>query len=266
MSIAIIIPARYESTRLPGKPLAMIAGKSMLERVYDIARNIAFQKQNIELLVATDDERILEHCNKHDINCVITSKECPSGSDRVLEAALSLDYEPEFIINLQGDAPFIPEIAVLSVIEEWQKDNTHEVITPIVNLSWQQLDTLRENKQTTPFSGTTCIINASGRALWFSKNIIPAIRKEDQLRSSLEKSPIYQHLGIYGFRTNILKRFVKLPQGHYEKLEGLEQLRLIENDIKIQTTTIDINIEKIQSGIDSPEDLKRAEALIASNQ
>jgi 3-deoxy-manno-octulosonate cytidylyltransferase (CMP-KDO synthetase) len=266
MSVAIIIPARYASTRFPGKPLAEIAGRTMLQRVCELADNVSKEFEDTFYLVATDDERIAKHCDAINVSYVMTSEDCPTGSDRALMAALTLDEEPQFIVNLQGDAPFTPKIAVTSVIEKWQTNNNLDVITPIVQLNWEQLDRLRENKKTTPFSGTTCTIDKNGNALWFSKNIIPAIRKEDDLKKTSDKSPIYQHFGIYGYKTSTLKKFVDLPQSTYEKLEGLEQLRLIENGINIQTVCIDIDIEKLQSGIDSPEDLKRAEALLVSNQ
>ena len=132
--------------------------------------------------------------------------------------------------------------------------------TPVHALRWSDLDRLREAKKTTPFSGTTAILDKDDRALWFSKNIIPAIRKEDR---SKEPSPVFQHMGLYGFRVDILERFCALPLGHYEQLEGLEQLRMIENGIQIQSVRIDVEPGRMQSGIDTPEDLARAETILA---
>ena len=140
-----------------------------------------------------------------------------------------------------------------------------EVVTPIVRLRCTELDTLRKSKETTPFSGTTVTITKDGQALWFSKNIIPAIRKENELRAEEEFSPIYQHLGLYGYRADILKKFVSLPQGVYEQLEGLEQLRMLENGIKIQTILLDVNLGLAQAGVDSPEDIDRAEKIITKH-
>jgi len=148
---------------------------------------------------------------------------------------------------------------VRAVIEAWRDNPALDVVTPVVRLRWTELDQLRDNKRTTPFSGTTCVTAEDGRALWFSKVIIPGIRKEDR---SAEYSPVQQHIGLYGFRTDTLERFVTLPEGHYEKLEGLEQLRLLENGIRIQTVPVDVDLGMAQAGIDSPEDVQRAEDLM----
>ncbi len=258
MKIAICIPARYASTRFPGKPLAIIAGQSMLSRVVDVAKEAAGD-DNITIFVATEDQRIADHAAEIGVTCLMTSDQCPTGSDRALDAIAQLDDKPDFVINLQGDAPFTRPEILSSLIEAAKADASIEVVTPVHRLSWEDLDRLRENKKTTPFSGTTAIIGTSGNAMWFSKNIIPAIRKEER---SEAKSPINQHLGIYGFRVDVLENFCSLPQGHYEQLEGLEQLRLLENNISIRCVAVEIPKGTIQSGIDSPEDLERAEALL----
>lgn len=263
MKTAIIIPARYASTRFPGKPLVNICGESMLSRVSNIARQASKSLKNVTIAVATEDERIEEHCQQIGIQCVMTSDNCKTGSDRVLEAATHLGGDFDFVVGLQGDAPFTPVEAPLKMLEAFIGDPTIEVVTPIVNLRWSELDALRESKKITPFSGTTCVTDVKGKALWFSKNILPAIRKEDTLRKG-EFSPVFQHIGLYGFRFDILKKFVSLPEGKYEKLEGLEQLRLLENGISIQTVTLKVNAGMAQAGIDSPEDVERAEKLLAS--
>ncbi len=259
MRIAIIIPARYGSSRFPGKPLAVIGGKTMLERVVEIGRKAAHGK-DIALAVATEDERIADHCKDIGVDCVMTSENCATGSDRVLEAANKLgDFD--VTIGLQGDAPFTPQEAIEKIIEAFEKNPAFSVVTPVVNLRWDELDALREQKKTTPFSGTTCIRTDDGRAVWFSKNIIPAIRKENR---ESEYSPVFQHLGLYGFRKDVLEQFVSWPQGHYETLEGLEQLRLLENGVNIQTVIVDVDAGLAQAGIDSPEDLERAEKLLTN--
>ncbi len=262
MKTAIVIPARYGSTRFPGKPLAMIAGKTMLERVVEIGRAAALDSKNIMLMVATDDARIADHAKTLDVACVMTPESCPTGSDRVLAAADAAGGGFDFLVSLQGDAPFTPVDAIRKIIDAAQNDNTTEVVTPVIRLRWPELDALRESKKTTPFSGTTAIVDGTGRALWFSKTIIPALRREDR---SGEFSPILQHLGLYGYRTETLRRFVALPQGHYETLEGLEQLRFIENGIRVQTVTLDVDAGLAQAGIDSPKDMARAEKLLLSS-
>jgi len=262
MRIAIAIPARYGSTRFPGKPLAEIGGQSMLSRVVALAREVAGDDPDISYFVTTEDQRIADHAAEIDAPCIMTSDNCATGSDRVLAALRQIDEWPDFVLNLQGDAPFTPKSVVQAIIQAFKDNPKAEVVTPVHALSWDDLDRLRDAKKTTPFSGTTAIVDAHDRALWFSKNIIPAIRKEDELRGASDISPVHQHIGLYGFRTDILERFCDLPMGVYETLEGLEQLRMLENGIKVTAVKVDIEKGQIQSGVDTPEDLARANAVI----
>lgn len=266
---AIIIPARYGSTRFPGKPLAKLGGLSMVLRTAQNAQKAAEKMDGAVAIVATDDERILNHCLENDVKCVMTESEVPTGSDRAL-AAVKL-YEAEInssldiVINLQGDAPFTPREHVFAVYELLKTNPKFDVATPYIQLDWGALDQLRSNKRTTPFSGTTLVSNSQGQALWFSKNIIPAIRNEDKLRQESALSPVCRHIGLYAYRKTALETFVSLPSGHWETLEGLEQLRCLENGMTIgcvAVTPADIAI----SGIDTPEDLKRAETLLAAHE
>ncbi|MCB1557030.1 MAG: 3-deoxy-manno-octulosonate cytidylyltransferase [Alphaproteobacteria bacterium] len=265
MKTAIIIPARYGSSRFPGKPLAKIGGRSMLSRVVEIVRAAAAGRGDVSLMVATEDARIADHCAAIGVDCIMTSDRCRTGSDRVLEAAETADGGFDFLMSLQGDAPFTPPTAMAMMLDAVADNPEIAVVTPVIKLRWAELDALREAKRTTPFSGTTAILDESGRARWFSKNIIPAIRKEETLRADGDFSPVYQHIGLYGYRTDVLKRFVALPEGNYERLEGLEQLRFLENDIPIQTVTIAVDAGLAQAGIDSPEDIERAERFLEHN-
>lgn len=265
MKTAIIIPARYGSTRFPGKPLTLIDGRSMLSRVVDVAKQAMEKLDDITLAVATEDQRIADHAEELGVKGIMTSDKCATGSDRVLEAVDNLGDDFDFVLGLQGDAPFTPPEAPIKMIEAFKQDPTLEVVTPVINLRWKELDKLREQKKVTPFSGTTTILNKRGEAIWFSKNILPAIRKEEELRTG-EFSPVYQHIGLYGYNVDVLRRFVSLPQGNYEQLEGLEQLRLLENDISIQTVKLEVAAGLTQAGIDSPEDVERAETLLKTQQ
>lgn len=235
----------------------------MLSRVASIAQQAAQNFKNVTIAVATEDARIEEHCGQIGIPCVMTSDNCRTGSDRVLEAATQMGGEFDFVVGLQGDAPFTPVEAPVKMLETYIGDPDIEVVTPIVQLRWAELDALRESKKVTPFSGTTCVTDAKGRALWFSKNILPAIRKEGELRRD-EFSPVFQHIGLYGFRFDVLRKFVTLPEGQYERLEGLEQLRLLENGISVQTVTLKVDAGMAQAGVDSPEDVERAERILAA--
>lgn len=263
MKTAIIIPARYASTRFPGKPLALINGRSMLSRVYQKGLAAAANDKSISVMIATDDDRIAAHAQEIGARCIMTSSECATGSDRVLQAAENSGDSFDFLISLQGDAPFTPSSVLKALVDTISDNPKLEVVTPVHRLSWIDLDALRAAKKSTPFSGTTCIRNTDGQALWFSKNIIPAIRDEKKMREAgTALSPVWQHMGVYGYRTDILQHFVKLPQSTYEKMEGLEQLRFLENGIGIQTVEVKAEHSPLQAGIDSPEDLARAEAMI----
>lgn len=263
MKTAIIIPARYASTRFPGKPLASINGRTMLSRVYQKGLQAAAHDKNISVMIATDDDRIAAHAQEIGARCVMTSPDCATGSDRVLQAAENTGESFDFLVSLQGDAPFTPASVLKAMVDTISDNPKLEVVTPVHRLSWIDLDALRAAKKSTPFTGTTCIRDSDGRALWFSKNIIPAIRDEKKMRAAgTLPSPVWQHMGVYGYRTDILQRFVKLPQSTYEILEGLEQLRFLENGISIRTVEVSAVNGPLRSGIDSPEDLTRAEEAI----
>lgn len=265
MKTLIGIPARYGSTRFPGKPLAKIKGKEMLLRVWENASTAAKKFEDCEAIVATDDERIVEFCKAHNINVVMTSSECKTGTDRIIEAADSFAEKPEFVVNLQGDNPVCPEWFLEAIIAEYYNDNSIETVTPVVNLKWNELDNLRENKKSTPFSGTTAVFDDKHDAFYFSKNIIPAIRKEEKLRESTELSPVFRQVGLYGYRYDVLKKIASLPESKYEKLEGLEQLRWIENKIKVRCVEVNYrNYDKMAalSGVDTPEDVARVEKVL----
>ena len=251
----IVIPARMASKRFPGKPLAEIAGISMIRRTARIAETLG----SSDYVIATDHAEIAAHCEAHTLPVVMTKADLPSGSDRALAAAKIFKPDAEIILNLQGDAPFTDPAHIKAVVARLLTDDV-DIATPAIQLSWEALDRLREAKRTTPFSGTT-VIEVDGRAIWFSKNIIPAIRKETALREAAPLSPILRHIGLYGFRRAALERFTNLPQSRFETLEGLEQLRALENGLSI--AIVKVEPPQISSpGIDTPEDLKRAEALI----
>ncbi len=262
-SSIIVIPARYGSTRFPGKPLALIAGKSMLSRVYDVARAAA--GDNTLIVVATDDKRIADHCDEIGAKHVMTPSDCRTGTDRALAAVEALGVTPDNILNLQGDAPLTPPSFVKAMLSAFE-DESVDIVTPVTQLSWERLDRLRASKIETPFSGTTAILNSDSNAVWFSKNIIPAIRNEEKLRSESALSPVFGHIGLYGYRRAVLKEFVSFPESTYEKLEGLEQLRALENGLTIRCVQVDYENRPSMSGVDSPEDVARVEALLTQHQ
>ncbi|MDR3504013.1 MAG: 3-deoxy-manno-octulosonate cytidylyltransferase [Legionella sp.] len=265
MHTAIIIPARYASTRLPGKPLALIHGQTMLQRVVALSRAAAVGLNDISIIVATDDQRIADHCRTLEVDVVMTSASALTGTDRVAEAVRQMPRKPDFILNMQGDAPLTPPDFLRALIDAFATSPC-DVVTPVTQLSWRQLDELRHDKQTTPFSGTTAVFDAqSGNAFWFSKNIIPALRKESELQQKADKSPIFRHIGLYGYSLAMLEKFVTLPESTFEQLEGLEQLRILENGYRIRCIPVDYQGRANMSGVDSPQDIVRAEALISQH-
>jgi 3-deoxy-manno-octulosonate cytidylyltransferase (CMP-KDO synthetase) len=257
----IVIPARYGSSRLPGKPLLRIAGRTLLERVVAMARQAAAQAGNCALVVATDDPRIADHAAELGVAAAMTDAALESGSARACAAARQQAQRPQLVVNLQGDAPFIPPATIAGLIETLRHGGA-DVATPVYRLDWERLDRLRQHKIAAPFSGTTCARAPDGRALWFSKNIIPALRDEAKLRAAGPVSPVWQHLGLYGYRLEALEWFADAAPGTYERLESLEQLRFLEGGRSIDTLEVEPPSHAL-SGIDTPEDVALAEAAIA---
>ena len=259
----IVIPARYGSQRLPGKPLIPIAGRTLLARVVEIAREGALRVGNADVVVATDDARILEHANELGCEAVLTDPAISSGSGRAWAVARDRANAPPIVINLQGDAPFAQPAMIAAIIAAL-RGSSCGAATPVVQLSWEALDALRQHKQRSPFSGTTVARHADGRAFWFSKTVIPAIRSEAQLRETVPLSPIFRHIGLYAYRFETLARFEAAAPTSYEQLEGLEQLRLLETGEDILTVPVATSPHAM-SGIDTQDDVAMAERLIADH-
>jgi 3-deoxy-manno-octulosonate cytidylyltransferase (CMP-KDO synthetase) len=256
----IVIPARYNSKRLPGKPLILINDMPLLDRVVSIAMQVKSHVENIDVIVATDSQYIAEHCKKIKVNVVMTDTNIVSGTERVYWACKKLNYSPNYVINLQGDAPFINPIQIISLINKARNCNSN-VTTSAYQLSWENLDNLRERKKSSPFSGTTCSIDDLDYAMWFTKQIIPSIRNEEIVRKEKQKSPVYQHLGLYCYKFDFLVKFFHLKISKYEKLEELEQLRFIENGIKVLVDIVE-ETNFSMSGIDSPNDVILANEIL----
>lgn len=263
MKTLIVIPSRYASTRFPQKPLHMIAGKSLLARVASIARLCAERDADVTYVVATDHTTIKSHADELGVPVVMTDPHLPSGTDRALAAADQVAPDADFIVNLQGDAPFTPPSYITAIIQAG-RTTPLDAVTPVVQMSWEDLDELRARKRETPFSGTTCVLSADSEALWFSKNILPAMRKENALREASPVSPVWRHIGLYGYKRRALEAFVALEEGYYESLEGLEQLRFLENGMRMQAVKVPA-APSAMWGIDTPQDAAHAEALIAKN-
>lgn len=259
----IVVPARWGSTRLPGKPLIPIAGRTLLSRVAEVARAAAARAGDAEVLIATDDPRIEAHAQALGVAVAMTGIDITTGSGRSLAAARMRAEPPAVVVNLQGDAPFTSPETVAALIAT-MRDGEDEVATSVIRLGWDELDSLRRHKLAAPFSGTTCIVGPDWRALWFSKAIIPAIRDEAALRARGGPSPVFQHVGLYAYRLHALARFEAARPSAYEQLEGLEQLRFLELGMTVRALVTDAP-RFAATGIDTAEDVRRAEALIAAH-
>lgn len=235
--VAVIIPARYASTRFPGKPLAMLAGKPMIQHVWEKAIASAADA----VAVATDDERIAAAVEKFGGRAIMTSPDHPSGTDRIAEAARAFEGV-ETVINIQGDEPLIPTELVDELIRLMTSDRSVEMATVAVPADRKKMT---ENN-------VKVVFGATGQALYFSRSEIPFVRQGG------EDPGCYLHWGIYAYRKDILERFVQLPPGKLENSEKLEQLRALENGIGIKVITTELTT----IGVDTPEDLERAESLL----
>jgi 3-deoxy-manno-octulosonate cytidylyltransferase (CMP-KDO synthetase) len=266
MKYIIAIPARYKSTRFPGKPLVKIKGKEMLSWVWELASLAAERIGDCGCVIGTEDKRVLDFCDSKNYRSLLTSEACRTGTDRVLEMYNSLEEKPKYIINLQGDNPFCPIEFIVEIAMTFSHNGEADIVTPAVHLSWNDLDKLRNEKLSTPFTGTTVCFNKNTlEAYWFSKKIIPAIRNENLRRSTESLSPVYRHIGLYGYKASSLFSFARLDPGEYENSEGLEQLRFIENAMKVIVCPVDGGIQYNITGIDSPEDVLRAEEFLDRN-
>ena len=259
MSGLLVIPSRWGSTRLTGKPLRCIAGRTLLDRVVDIGRRAA-EGLGASVVVATDDERIARHAEELDCQAILTPADLPSGSDRVLAAIDAMQASVGSVVNVQGDAPFMSVATVRSVLVAIDR-LSFGCVTPVVELDWPALDALRARKRNSPFSGTTCVCGSDGHAIWFSKTILPAMRDEAALRRISARSPVRQHLGLYGYTLPALRRFCASQPTLHETVEGLEQLRLLELGIPVMTTVVEAPAIQM-GGIDTAQDVALAERLI----
>jgi 3-deoxy-manno-octulosonate cytidylyltransferase (CMP-KDO synthetase) len=246
MKALVIIPARYASTRFPAKPLALLGGKPIIEHVYRQA-----SKAVSDVVVATDDERILSVVESFGGRAVMTSTEHQSGTDRCYEALQRVGDEYDVVINVQGDEPFIQPEQITSLIECFN-DPTTDIATMVKPFTAEDGIEALENP-----NSPKVVLSRSMKAIYFSRSVIPYMRGVER-EEWLKHNTYYKHLGIYAFRSKVLAEVTALEQSSLELSEKLEQLRWLENGYVIGVATT--NIETI--GIDTPEDLARAEAFM----
>lgn len=240
-----IIPARYASTRFPGKPLADICGKSMIERVYTQAH-----KELDDVAVATDDERIADAVNAFGGNVVMTSTHHRSGTDRCFEAYRNLGSDADVIINIQGDEPFIEPSQIAAIKNCFDAPDTQ--IATLV----RKFDATKGFEALFDSNTPKVVMDNNMNAIYFSRSIIPYVRNHDW-KEWINNATFYTHVGMYAYRANVLAQITQLPQSSLELAESLEQLRWIQNGYKIKVGITDCPT----IGIDTPADLEAARQL-----
>lgn len=254
MSAVIIIPARFGSTRLPGKPLMMIAGMSLLQRTWLLAKAV---KQVDAVYIATDDERIRQHAESFGAEVLMTPEDAPNGTERVFHAVAQLSVLPDIILNLQGDAVLTPPWVIQALIDKMLADPSVGFATTAMRLTPTQYKLMAQSKQHGAVGGTTVVFDKEDNALYFSKSLIPFVR---QLTS--EHLPVFRHIGLYVYRYPVLKRYLELPPTLLEQTEGLEQLRALEHGIPIKVVQVDYR-GRTHWAVDSQADIDQVERLIA---
>ena len=254
MNVVVVIPSRYGSKRFPGKPLAQIRGRSLLQRVWSIARSV---DKVAGVYVATDDARIADHAAAFGAKVVMTPAACANGTERVLAAVHSLGTRPDAVVNLQGDAALTPPWVLQALVDTLSTDKALQMVTPAVQCSMSQVQELEQSKRTSAESGTLVVFDRKGDALYFSKSFIPHLRVRDQ-----DPLPVFHHIGIYGYRMDALERYCALPEGPLERAEQLEQLRALENGIPIRVVLVDYR-NRSHWSVDTPQDAAKVEAIIA---
>ena len=243
MKFTAIIPARYASTRFPGKPLAMLGGKTVIQRVYEQAVSVLG-----EACVATDDERIMSAVEAFGGHAVMTRTDHKSGTDRIEEAARKTGTTADVIINIQGDEPFIQRSQIETLCQLFDEPTTQ------IGTLGKRFETMEAVENP---NSPKIVCDTRGFALYFSRSIIPFMRGLERSQW-IDNYPFLKHLGIYAYRREVLAEITKLPQSPLEKAESLEQLRWLQNGYRIRVGETDVETV----GIDTPEDLERAEAFL----
>ena len=261
MSVLVVIPARFASTRYPGKPLVSLKGatgeaKTLIRRSWDAA--IA-AKGVARVVVATDDTRIAKHAHGFGAEVVMTSEACANGTERCADALDRLGVSPEIVVNLQGDAPLTPAWFVENLIDGLRADPKADLATPVLRCDGKTLNALLLDRKSGRVGGTTAVFGAARDAMYFSKEVIPFTSK---LYLEDEETPVFHHVGLYAYRPDALKSYVTWPVGPLETLEGLEQLRFVENGKRVLCVEVDGKGRAFWE-LNNPEDVPRIEAMLA---
>jgi 3-deoxy-manno-octulosonate cytidylyltransferase (CMP-KDO synthetase) len=256
MNTVILIPARYQSTRYPGKPLAEIKGasgtaKTLIQRSVEAARRVPGIQG---VFVTTDDDRIADACTGLGVGVIMTSPQCRNGTERCAEALASL-HEPDLVINFQGDALLTPPGFVEALIGRMRDDQDALVATPAMRLRSEEVRALQAEEAAGRVGGTTVVTDVNAHALYFSKRLIPHLPAG---ALDGEMSPVRLHVGVYAYRPEALERYVATPVSELETLEGLEQLRFLVAGIPIAVVDVATPPYALRE-LNNPEDVAAIE-------
>jgi 3-deoxy-manno-octulosonate cytidylyltransferase (CMP-KDO synthetase) len=259
MNVQILIPARYASTRYPGKPLVELKGaqgapKPLIQRSVEAARRVSGVSG---VFVVTDDERIAEVCVPARVGVIMTSPECRNGTERCAEALAQL-HDPDLVINFQGDALLTPPGFVEALIARMHDDRDALVATPAMRLRSEEVRALQAEEAAGRVGGTTVVTNDLGHALYFSKRLIPHLPAG---ALDAEMSPIRLHVGVYAYRPEALERYAATPGSELETLEGLEQLRFLAAGIPVAVVDVQTPPFALRE-LNNPEDVAAIEQAL----
>ena len=236
--VTIIVPARYASTRYPAKPLAILRGangteRTLLERSVRAARAAA--RGEAQVFVATDDDRIAAEAARIDAAVIMTDPGCRNGTERVAQAVERAEIKTDIIVNFQGDAPLTPPAFVTSITDTMRADPSIRVTTPVLRCDKEALGNFLADRRAGRVGATTVVSNARSEALYFSKEVIPFTDGRTSVNGIV---PVFHHVGLYAYRRAALEAYMQWEPGPLETLEGLEQLRFLENGHSVHTTEV----------------------------
>lgn len=262
MSVLIVIPARHASTRYPGKPLVALRGasgqaRSLIRRSWEAAMAVSGVDR---VVVATDDDRIRDHAASFGAEVVMTSTACRNGTERCAEAVANLGVTPDIVVNLQGDAPLTPSWFVEDLVAGLRADPSADVATPVLRCTGAMRADLIADRHAGRVGGTTAVFGHHGQALYFSKEVIPFAAGDI---GPDDPSPVFHHVGVYAYRPAALAEYASWDEGRLERLEGLEQLRFLEQGRRILCVTVESRGRQFWE-LNNPEDVARLESMMAA--
>lgn len=259
--VLIVVPARYASTRYPGKPLVALRGadgvaRSLIRRSWEAAAAVRGADR---VVVATDDERIRAEAEGFGAEVVMTSPDCRNGTERCAEAHAVLGGGYEIVVNLQGDAPLTPAWFVEDLVAGLAADPGAEIATPVLRCEGAMRESLLEDRRHGRVGGTTAVFGHGGRALYFSKEVIPYCGRD---YAPQEPTPVFHHVGVYAYRPAALAAYPGWSIGPLETLEGLEQLRFLENGRPVLCVEVEARGRQFWE-LNNPSDVPKLEAMMA---